>query len=395
MGLKYSAFRIACVLLVFGWAATAQAQNWATTIVNTGLNDGGQVAVGTGLPLPIQFGGNIPNTGPTFPQLLVPVAPGAVVSQPTTTGVLPASPKPMRIPPSILFAASGAGTMTTVGQFQANPALWQIATALSFAWPDTTRTLSAGGRPGSPVSVKVGPGGPGAGTVTYTAGAAQFGGPARFVLKNGPAAAGGLFPGRPVTLWGNVAGQPPGGAGVFNVAGIFNANPAGGPAGTWTSAPLVVGATTGVATATAGTPLHPSNVRLVSGVNAQGSILGVSMPCPVPVPCSLGNYNPGLNNMATSSAGFPWTTGMITIMAPAVPPETFKVTGQDNRDAFGVGSISLVSGAVSSRTLSGPNANRGWVRLTVPEPAAVLGALGAFAMLGLCHAGLARRRSSR
>jgi len=214
------------------------------------------------------------------------------------------------------------------------------------------------------------------------------------VLKNGPAAAGGLFPGRPVTLWGNVAGQLPGGPGVFNVAGIFNANPAGGPLGTAMTGTLVIGGTTGVSTMTAGTPLHPSNVRLVSGINALGSILGVSMPCPNP-PCTAGNYNPNLNNMATSSVGFPWTTGMITIMAPAVPPETFRVTGQDNRDAFGVGSISLVSGALSARALSGPNANRGWVRLTVPEPAAVLGALGALAMLGLCHAGLARRRSSR
>jgi len=198
-----------------------------------------------------------------------------------------------------------------------------------------------------------------------------------------------------VTLWGNVAAQAPGGPGVPNIAGIFCANPAGGPAGTATVALAMVGATTGVSTTTAGTPLHASNVRLVSGINAQGSILGSSSPCPVPTVCSLGNYNPGLNNMATSSVGFPWTTGMITIMAPAVPPETFRLTGQDNRDAFGVGSISLVSGALSARALSGPNANRGWVRLTVPEPAAVLGALGAFAMLGLCHAGMARRRSSR
>jgi hypothetical protein len=197
-----------------------------------------------------------------------------------------------------------------------------------------------------------------------------------------------------VTLWGNILGQAPGGTAAPNIAGIFAANPAGGPLGTAMSAPLVIGATTGVSTMTAGTPLHPSNIRLVFSVNALGSIGGISIPCPNP-PCTQGNFNPGLNNMATSSVGFPWTTGMITLMAPAVPPETFKVTGQDNRDVFGVGSISLVSGSLSARALSGPNANRGWVRLTVPEPAAVLGALGAFAMLGLCHAGLARRRSSR
>jgi hypothetical protein len=197
-----------------------------------------------------------------------------------------------------------------------------------------------------------------------------------------------------VTLWANIAGQAPGGPGVPNLAGIVNANPAGGPLGTAVTALAMVGATTGVSTMTAGTPLHASNVRLVSGINALGTIGGFSTPCPNP-PCTLGNYNPGLNNMATSSVGFPWTTGMITIMAPASPPETFWVTGTDKRDAYGVGSISLVSGALSARAMSGPNANRGWVRLTLPEPAAVLGALGAFAMLGLCHAGLARRRSSR
>ena len=385
MDLMRRAFRIACVLLVFGWAATAQAQLWATHSVATGIGDGGQLQIGTGLPLPIQFPGG-PPAGPAFPPLLVPVVPGALVQQPTTPGVLPTSPKPMRIPPFILSAPSPAGTMTAVGQFLANPALWQVATALSFAWPDQTRTLAPGGRPGLPTTVKVGPGGPAAGTLTYTAGAAQFGGPAQFRLTNGPATAGGLFPGRPVTLWLNVAGQAPGGPGVFNVAGLAPANPAGGPLGNLTVNLAMPGATTGVATATPGTPLHPTNVRLVTGVNGLGSILGASGPYA---------FNPYLNNMASSSAGFPWTTGMIVITAPASPPETFTVTGGDARDAYGVGSISLVAGGVSARTLSGPNANRGWLRLTLPEPAAVLGALGALAMLGLCHAGLARRRSSR
>ena len=51
-------------------------------------------------------------------------------------------------------------------------------------------------------------------------------------------------------------------------------------------------------------------------------------------------------------------------------------------------------GSLSARALSGPNANRGWLSLTlvVPEPTAALGAVGALAMLGLCH-GLVRRRS--
>ena len=185
---------------------------------------------------------------------------------------------------------------------------------------------------------------------------------------------------------------------MFNVAGIFNANPAGGPLGTAMTGTLVIGGTTGVSTMTAGTPLHPSNVRLVSGVNALGSILGFSIPCPNP-PCTLGNFNPGLNNMATSSVGFPWTTGMITMMAPlaAGAPETFTITGMDNRGANGAGTIQLVAGSISDRVKSGPNANRGWIRLTmrtlpIATPAVPPSALVAGAGLMLLAAGYAVRR---
>jgi hypothetical protein len=74
----------------------------------------------------------------------------------------------------------------------------------------------------------------------------------------------------------------------------------------------------------------------------------------------------GLTNMATSVAG-PFTTGMLTISAPlaAGAPEIFTITGKDSRTAGGAGTIQLVSGALSQRTTSGPNANRGWVRLVL------------------------------
>ena len=84
----------------------------------------------------------------------------------------------------------------------------------------------------------------------------------------------------------------------------------------------------------------------------------------------------------------------ITVAYPgAGPKEVFFLSGTDMRVA-GVGNVSLVSGSLSTRALSGPNANRGWLSLTlaVPEPTAALGAVGALAMLGLCH-GLVRRRS--
>jgi hypothetical protein len=70
--------------------------------------------------------------------------------------------------------------------------------------------------------------------------------------------------------------------------------------------------------------------------------------------------------------------------------EMFTRTGSDNR-VSGIGNISLVAGAVSARTTSGPNANRGWMTLTVPEPAAMLSAAGALLALVACHR-LARRR---
>ena len=102
------------------------------------------------------------------------------------------------------------------------------------------------------------------------------------------------------------------------------------------------------------------------------------------------------SNMVTASKGFPWTTGLITISQPgAGPPEVFFLSGTDMRVA-GVGNVSLVSGALSVRALSGPNANRGWLSLdlvaTAPEPSVALGLGGALAMLALCH-GLVRRRS--
>ncbi len=73
----------------------------------------------------------------------------------------------------------------------------------------------------------------------------------------------------------------------------------------------------------------------------------------------------GLANPATSFGG-PWTTGMVTVnQSAAVPsPEIFILSGTDTR-VNGVGTINLVAGALSDRTLTGANANRGWLNLTV------------------------------
>src|SRR5262249_53529042 len=100
----------------------------------------------------------------------------------------------------------------------------------------------------------------------------------------------------------------------------------------------------------------------------------------------------GFTNMATST-GYPWTTGKITVSAMLATglPERFVLSGMDGR-VNGVGAISLVSGTLSRRTLSGPNANRAWLVLNVPEPSAVVASVAGLAMLALCH-GLARRRA--
>jgi hypothetical protein len=352
-------------LVSLGFGATAHAAT-APHPVNGG---GGQLHIGNGLPLPVQFP-PAPVSGPTFPPLLIPVAGGATVMQPTTPGVLPASPKSLIIPQGVLFKPASANT---VGVFLANPAVFQVATSLTFTWPRGGATLAAGGRTGMPVQAY---NGPGPGIITYTAGAAQFGGPAQFTLLGGAGGAAGLIPGAPITVWINAFMQAPATAMTAVIVPAYvGANGA------------AAGAAVGFATGTAGVPGAPASIaaRGFAGVNALGSVITPSGGAPGPV----------LNNMATTSSGFPWTTGMLTVAQPAaVPAEIFVLTGSDGRNTTGSGTISMVSGALSLRQLSLANANRGWVQLTLPEPTVALGALGAFGMLGFCHT-LARRRSSR
>jgi hypothetical protein len=109
---------------------------------------------------------------------------------------------------------------------------------------------------------------------------------------------------------------------------------------------------------------------------------------------SLGSkVGPGLQNISTGSFGGPLTTGKVTISQPlATPPEKFTITGSDNRTASGSGNITLVAGAVSKRSVTGPNANRTFVNYVVPEAAAAVSAGMALLSLTVCHR-LARRRS--
>jgi hypothetical protein len=70
---------IGALLLGLGLAGTATGAVTKTYSVAAG--SGGQLAIGGGLPLPIQPTFNATAVGTVFPPLLVPAAPGATVIQ--------------------------------------------------------------------------------------------------------------------------------------------------------------------------------------------------------------------------------------------------------------------------------------------------------------------------
>jgi hypothetical protein len=284
------------------------------------------------------------------------------------------------------------------GQFPNNPNLMMVSTSLTMKFPASagvgsppapgTVTFAAGGRTG-PATLTWCPGwaptnpptctNPNtkglAGMLTYKKTAAQFGGPAQAQLGGAKA-----------TIWAVAGTSPPpckhaifGGVGTQCRAIVAYAS----------VAPLVAaGGPFGYQNAT--TPVQkPMNFYYVSA-NSNGTI-GLKAPVAT-VP---------FVNSATSY-GAPWTTGQLTIQqtAAAGTPETFTITGSDARVA-GIGNISLVSGSVSQRAASGPNANRGWLNLSVSLKAAPLPSISswgfaslAFLLLGIAAAGmeLARRR---
>ena len=133
----------------------------------------------------------------------------------------------------------------------------------------------------------------------------------------------------------------------------------------------------------------PASGVFVGVANAAGTITSV---------LSSGIAGSGVSNGAISY-GAPWTTGRITVSNLAASPvETFILSGSDLRTPVsGLGTISLVSGALSIRSLSGPNANRGWLNLEViaAVPALPPGALAAATgLLALTGGYLLHRRSA-
>jgi hypothetical protein len=307
-------------------AATAQARIH-------GVTGNARFQIGDGLPLPVGFS--------AVPNGKVAAIAGATLMQ---HGVHAAgNPAQVVIDPFQLFFDGPPINMLV---FQAGPNVFQVHTNLTYMLPKDKIMFSAGrrtgastvtfcGKPGSTVTAMGNPACVDASTtglLRYTRTTNQFGGPAQ-------ASVGGSAD---VALRGN-APAPCAGTAMCIVA-FFDAAPA--PTG-------AVGAPFGFSNNTI--PVVPNPGAFIATVTLMGAVVNLGM--------ALG---PGLGNAGTSWGG-PWTTGMVQVSATeAVPPELFTLTGLDARlSGGGTGMLSLVAGGFSQRSITGANANRGWLNLTI------------------------------
>jgi len=435
---------IVFLLLGLGFAGTATG---GTHKYALSAGSGGQMQIGGGLPLPIQATCNATCTGTHFPPLLVGRVLSATVSQTTTRTM----GQKLMVPKGVLSRPAHVPAPKILGQADNNPALYAVATNIKWTWPETARTFSLSRRTGNTTTTFDAGGGR---TIRYSNDLNQkFGGPAHFALYLGAAGPVGGYPPpngiapAPGDLKANAAatlyiiavqptGQPPcthtafAGPNPACVALAAHLQPTGGtavsrglaaPGGGSGAPPFTTGPLVPFTLTTpGGTPgafvpptlVPTTSPTTVPGRRRYGPIPGIGV-----VKAGTGAAHPtgprgtitlfawtpgggtGLTNMASSS-GFPWTTGSLTIKATAAggAGESWKIAGKDNRNAKGVGVIKMVSGALSQRTTTGDNANRGWIRLNLmssPEPgvpALSPMALAATAGLMLLAAGYAMRR---
>jgi hypothetical protein len=405
MTLKRFALFASVLLLGLALAATTQAKTYSIT------GGGGQYQIGGGLPLPIatvMTSGGVPTYGGTiFPPLGIPVK-NLLKTVTGTTGMAGVQQK-LVVPTGVLYKAA---TQKTLGQFNQNPNLYAVATNLSMSWPAEKATFSTGARTGPTAfftSTAVS-----GGNITYSNVLGQkFGGPAQFRITS--PGGKGVMPQVPVTLYGIAVkgpGNPPcthtalAGPNPACVAGLGQALPTttgppgfdravvGGPVGSTMKTP---GGTSLALVSTPGTPTNGPGPLPGVGIGK----FGVNGTPTVFILTPAGTKR-GFTNMATT-IGYPWTTGMITVSAPnaAGLGEIFMLTGMDSRSVGGNGTIQLVSGGLSRRTSSGPNANRGWIRLEIGDlgstdvPAMSPTRLAAGAGLLLVAAAFALRRFNR
>ena len=231
MLIKRIALRMACIGLVTLFAGTASAQ-----FLLTGARSGGQLQIGTGLPLPVVeegifLGGMTSGTaGPLFfpplgvlanPAYQYGLSPSQTIMQNQSTTMGGA----IALPAGVL-SLPAPGTPAPIAVFTTNPAVFQVATSISYAWPAASVTLAPGGAPGP--AILPGPGD--AGTIAYSGGASAFGGAAQFSLVAGPGASGGRVPPNtagalPIaSVWLNIGGLPTTAMAVAVVGASNNVN---------------------------------------------------------------------------------------------------------------------------------------------------------------------------
>jgi hypothetical protein len=345
-------------------ALLAFTANGASATYYSVTGGGAQFWVGDFRPVPLRPL-TPPATGTMFPLLVIPVNPSpskALVQQ--TAGP---DPKQITIPPGVLHRKAPGPQL--LGVHHRRPPFLQLRTNIEFSAPAAplgAAVLKAGGRTGPPVVSFFPSGGS---RIRYQKTAAQFGGPLQARVQPATPVRDWLFPG------GKLPCKHPllGGADSFCLAQLIARYPG-------SLAPF--GAKVGFTTTTPGGPAPMSpNVAAVSVPNTTGLIAKTA-------PAK--NFG-SLTDMVTS-AGFPWTTGRVVISEPSALAvyEKFTITGMDSR-MNGLGTISLVSGALTDRKVTGPNASRGWLRLTVPEPGATVGAVAALGALAACHFAARRR----
>jgi hypothetical protein len=259
-----------------------------------------------------------------------------------------------------------------VGVLTSNPAVFAVETNLKYTWPAAPAVFSSG-MVGPMTIANFG------GTMVYSnVLGSRFGGPAQFAIAG--AVGGGLFGAvSPITVFLKINATTP---------------PCTFPAKTGCVAGILLGKPTGLAAvggaALKGTTMMLPNSLFTPGYswtaaqkNLYGFKIGATSPTPmikgtilptgmIPAPAAPIKFIGALNNMASSQPG-PWTTGQIIMKNKSAKgvPETFTIEGKDLRTANGGGTIQMVSGAVSARALSGGNANRGWLRLTLAPANAV------------------------
>jgi hypothetical protein len=349
MPLKRLAVGIAAAFLfsVLGLATSADAKRWSLT------GGGAQAHIGNGLMVPIQAAAGPGTTGTMFPNLRIGVNGNPVISGTIAKPLLGPTgmgkqgyQRQLKIP---IGALGKAANKTTVGVRFSNPTVFAVATNLAFKWPAKPAVLAQGNVGATTI------GGFG-GTITYSnALGSRFGGAASAQVSNGDPVAGDLYPTAPVTVFLKINATTPacthnafGGTDPGCVAGILFAKPTGTGA---------IGANPATTVMTPGAAVLGKNVVVVKlGLTPLGTVVVAAKGATALLPTNMANSQPGPN-----------TTGQVVIANPVAlgGPETFTLSGRDLRTAGGNGTIQLVAGSVSSRMASGPNANRGWVRLVL------------------------------